>query len=143
MVQNSDIIDLLIVEDNENVLCLFNEISKIFGLNVKFASNLDDFINVILDRDPRFILCNMHIETDFSGLILSRMYDKIRKSTEKDALLYFYSFQNNKTLELAKLIIDDLADSRYANFYEFMDENFPLQFKQYFSSEQFKQSITA
>lgn len=143
MIQNPDVIDLLIVEDNESALCLYNEISKIFGLKVKFVSDLKDFINFILDNDPKFILCNMHIETDFSGLILSRMYEKIRKKTVKNAHLYFYSFQNNKSLELAKLIIDDLADSRFTTFYDFMDENFPSQFKQYFSSEQFKQTITA
>lgn len=143
MVQNKDVIDLLFVEESEQIGFLFSEISKIFGLSVKIAKSLDEFVRLATVYDIKFVLSNFHVEHNFAGLFLSRLYTNIRKVKITNGKLFFYSFQHNPTLELSKLALDDLSAEKFSNFYDFMLEYFPQQCKHYFQSEELKMSITA
>ena len=140
MIKNSNVIDLLIVEESENVIFLFSEIGKIFGITVKFAQNLDEFVDVATEYNFKFVLSNLHIEYNFAGLFISRMYNNIRKFKSNDGKLFFYSFQN---LEISKLILNDLTEEKFANFFDFLNEYFPIQYKDYFMSEAYRTSITS
>jgi hypothetical protein len=143
MVQNKDIIDLLFVEESSEIGYLFNEISNIFGLTVKIAKNLDEFVELATIFEFKIVLCNLHIEHNFAGLFLSRVFANIKKIKVNDGKLFFYSFQNNPTLELSKLSINDLSEEVYSNFYDFMLAYFPQQCKHYFQSEELRLGITA
>ena len=143
MVSNKKIIDILFVEESDQVTFLFNEVSKIFNLTIKIAKNLDEFIELATIYDFKFVLCNLHVEYNFAGLFLSRIYSSIRKVKTNDGKLFFYSFQNNPKLELAKLSLDDFSEEKFFNFYDFLMEYFQTNYLHYFSSETFKQSLTA
>ena len=78
MVQNEGIVDLLFVEESEQIRFLFSEISKIFGLSVKIAKSFDEFVRLVTDYDFKFVLCNLHVEHNFAGLFLSRMYTNMK-----------------------------------------------------------------
>ena len=143
MGQNRTIVDLLVVEEAAEAITLFEELAKIFNLSIKIASSLDEFVEFATRYDFKVVLCNLHVEHNFAGLFLSRMYNNIRKVKINDGRLFFYSFQHNPTLELSKLSLDDLSEEKFSNFYDFMLEYFPQQCKQYFYSEGFKLSITA
>ena len=116
MVQNKGIVDLLFVEESEPIGFLFSEISKIFGLSVKIAKSLDEFIRLVTVYDFKFVLCNLHVEHNFAGLFLSRLYTIIRKVKITDGKLFFNSFQQNPTLELSKLSLDDLSEEKFYNY---------------------------
>ena len=79
MMQNKEIVDLLFVEESNEIGYLFSEISNIFGLSAKIARNLNEFVELATIFEFKFILCNLHIEHNFAGLFLSRMYSNIRK----------------------------------------------------------------
>ena len=143
MIQNEEIVDLLFVEESEQIGFLFSEISKIFGLSVKIAKSLDEFVQLVTDYDFKFALCNLHVEHNFAGLFLSRMYTIMKIAKIVDGKLFFYSFQHNQMIELSKLSLNDLSEEKFNNFYDFMLEYFPQECKQYFQSEELKQSITA
>ena len=143
MEQQKGVADLLYVETSDEIGFLFSEISNIFGLSVKIAKSLDEFVQLATVFDFKFVLCNLHLQQNFAGLYLSRMYKKIRKAKIANGKLFFYSFQNNPTLELSKLGLDDLSDEKFDSFYEFLVEYFPKQCKQYFQSEDFKLSMMA
>lgn len=133
MDQNRKIIDLLVVEETSQAITLFEEIAKIFNLSIKIGSSLDDFIEISTLYDFKVVLCNLHVEHSFAGLFLSRMYTNLRKLKPRDGKLFFYSFQHNPKLELAKLSLNDLSEEKFANFYDFLNEYFPEQFLHFFS----------
>lgn len=134
MIQDKEIIDILFVEESEQAAYLFKEVSKIFNLSIKIAKTLDEFVEIATIYDFKVILCNLHVEHNFAGLFLSRMYTSIKKVKINDGKLFFYSFQNNPRYELAKLSLDDFVEQKFSNFYDFLDEYFNNQFIQYFSS---------
>lgn len=142
MIPSKEYFDLLLVEESDNIIYLFQEVSKTFSLSIKFARNLDEFIDLASTYEFKYILCNFHIEHTFSGLLLSRMYNNIKKIKVNDGKLFFYSFQHNSSLELAKMSLDDLTEQKYTNFYDFLNENFYEQFLNYFNSQNFKQSLS-
>ena len=143
MVHNIKIIDILLVESSLGVIETFKEISRIFGLSILIADGIDEFVNLSTNHTFKFVLTNLHIEYNFSGLFVSRMYSGIRKIKVNDGKLFLYSLQNKDHLELAKMGLDDLSEEKYMSFFDFLEINFPENFFQYITSEEFRQSAMA
>ncbi len=143
MISTTEIYDLLLVESSPEMNGIFKEISRIFNLKILFANNIKEFIELVTQYEFRFVLSNLHIEYKFAGLFISRMYSNIRKIKTNDGKMFMYSLQNNPKFELAKLILDDFAEQKYPSFYDFLRTNFPLHFFNYFTTDEFKQSVAA
>ena len=143
MIQDDGIIDILLIESSTRLIEMFEELSRIFNLNIKFARNINEFIEIATKRDFRFALCNLHIEYKFAGLFVSRMTSNIKKLKSNTGSMYLFSMQNNESYDLSKMSLDDFATEKFSSFYNFLRVKFPLQFFHYFSTEEFKQSLTA
>ena len=141
MMQNKKMFDILLVESSQEIIMLFEELSKIFNLTIAYAKNITDFIELVTVYEFKFVLSNMHIEYKFGGLFLSRMFTNIRKVKINDGKMFLYSLQNNSNFDLSKLSLDDLAEEKFSNFYSFLSTNFPNQFFSYFTSPEYQNSI--
>ena len=75
MNQKYEVIDILLVESHPTMKIIFEEISKIFNLNIRFANNIKEFIELATTKNQvKYVLCDLHIEYNFGGLLVSRMY---------------------------------------------------------------------
>ena len=143
MIQKNKLLDLLLVESSPIVIETFKEIGKIFNLKIRFASSINEFIELSKNFEFKYVFTNLHIEYNFSGLFLSRMYNNIRKIRVNDGKMYLFSLQNNPNLELAKLGLDDFAEEKFLSLFDFLEAKFNDNFLHYFETEEFKQSVMA
>ena len=120
MIQDVGIIDILLIESSTRLIEMFEELSRIFNLNIKFARNINEFIEIATKRDFRFALCNLHIEYKFAGLFVSRMTSNIKKLKSNTGSMYLFSMQNNESYDLSKMSLDDFATDKFSSFYNFI-----------------------
>lgn len=143
MINATEMYDLLIVESSPVMIEMFSEISRIFKLKILIAKDINEFVKLVTKNEFKFVFANLHIEYNFAGIFIKRMYTNIRKIKSKNGKMFVYSLQNNENYELAKLELNDFAEQKYDSFYEFLEGNFPQNFFQYFKTDEFKQSIPA
>lgn len=137
MVLKYGLYDLVIIDDNDEFVSLFKDILKSFNLKVGFVKTLEEFIDIALITNFKFVLCNMHVERYYAGLFLTQIYNKISKFKNEKAKLFFYSFPEKEIFDISDVILDDLAFQRFTNIYDFLNYYFPLKFLKHFSYELF------
>lgn len=59
--------DILVVDDNENILKLITEVAHTSGIQVRTASNAEDFFNAYTDKTPGLMMLDI-VMPDMDGL---------------------------------------------------------------------------
>ncbi len=127
MYHDSQLYDLLLIEDSTSVIDLFLVLTKKFDLKIKIVKNSNEFMNVIRTNDFKFVLCDSNLNYKYEGLFIARVYNNIRKIKRSQGKILLFSSELASESEIGNFKFDDVLQKDFLTIYEFLLNNFPLR----------------
>lgn len=128
MEQQNNVIEMLLLEKNESIINFFKVLTKKFNMKVKYATNTEEFVELVKNNDFENVICNIDLSYKFEGLFISNLYNNVKKIRNFNGNMFLLSNRTIPKNYANKIFIDGLISINFKAIYEFLEKNYDFRY---------------
>lgn len=127
MNHDDKLFDILLINNNEAVVDIFQILTKKFKLTLKIAKNTQEFVDYSKMYDFHYILSDLHLDYKFEGFFIARLFSTIKKVHNGDGQIILLSSENLSKDKLENFNFDGSVSKNFAEIYKFLVSHFKFK----------------
>lgn len=130
MSRKNEEFEMLLVESNETIIDFFKVLTKKFDMQVKYATNTNEFVDLVKIYNFQNIICDIDLSYRLEGIFISNVYNNIKNIRHIDGKMYLLSDRTVPNLREGKFKFDGVISKKFQEIYDFLVQNY--DFKSYY-----------